>query len=80
MKTVTLKTDAAFFENLTKIARELNITKSEFIRRSVYQYEKYIYREKLKANIREASLRVREANNDTVRDFGTTAGDGLQNV
>jgi len=80
MKTITLKTDAAFFDNLTKIARELDITKSEFIRRSVSQYEKYIYREKLKANIREASFRVRKANNDTVKDFDTTADDGLQNV
>ena len=46
MRTVTLKTDSIFFDKLTKLAKELHITKSEFIRRSVSEYEKYIYREK----------------------------------
>ncbi len=80
MKTVTLKTDAVFFEKLTKLSKELHITKSEFIRRSVSEYEKFIFREKLKAHIRKAALRVREANMDIVRDFDDTVSDGMENV
>jgi hypothetical protein len=80
MKTVTLKTDAIFFDMLTKLAKELHITKSEFIRRSVYEYEKFIYREKLKSNIHEAALKVREASGDIIRDFDNAISDGLEDV
>ncbi len=80
MRTITLKTDPIFFDRLTKLAKELHITKSEFIRKSVYEYEKYIYREKLKSNIQEASLKVREANMTIIKDFDTASGDGLENV
>lgn len=77
MRTVTLKTDSIFFDRLTKLAKELHITKSEFIRRSVSEYEKHLYREKLKSNIQEASLKVREANINIVEDFDTASNDGL---
>ncbi|MDA3939508.1 MAG: DNA-binding protein [Spirochaetia bacterium] len=80
MRTVTLKTDAAFFEKLTKFSMELHITKSEFIRRSVSEYEKFIIREKLKAHILEASLKVRKANMNIMKDFDAAVGDGLENV
>ncbi len=80
MRTVTLKTDSIFFDKLTNLAKELQITKSEFIRRSVSEYEKQLYREKLKSNIQEAAMKVKEANMDTVSDFDTTANDGLENV
>ena len=80
MKTVTLKTDSIFFDKLTKLAKELHITKSEFIRRSVSEYEKYIYREKLKANIQAASLKVREANMEIISDFDATVSDGIGDV
>ncbi|MCK5154680.1 MAG: ribbon-helix-helix protein, CopG family [Spirochaetales bacterium] len=80
MRTVTLKTDSIFFDRLTRLAKELRITKSEFIRRSVSEYEKYLYREKLKSNIQEASRKVREANIDIVEDFDTASNDGLENV
>ena len=80
MKTITLKTDSLFFDKLSNLATELQITKSEFIRRSVSAYEKKIYREKLKLNIQEASRKVREANKDIVEDFDTAINDGLENV
>jgi len=80
MKTITLKSDNLFFEKLTKLAKELHITKSEFIRRSVSEYERFLYREKLKANIQSASLKVREANKNIISDFDAVIGDGLDNV
>ena len=80
MRTVTLKTDSIFFDKLTNLAKDLQITKSEFIRRSVSEYEKYLHREKLKTNIQEASRKVREANLDIVKDFDAAIYDGLENV
>ena len=80
MRTITLKTDSIFFDRLTELAKELQITKSEFIRRSVSEYEKYLYREKLKSNIQKASRKVREANLGIVEDFDTASNDGLENV
>ncbi len=80
MKTVTLKTDSVFFDKLTRLAKELQITKSEFIRRSVSEYERHLNREKLKANIRNASEKVREANTNIIKDFETAVNDGLENV
>ena len=80
MRTVTLKTDSIFFDKLTNLAKELQITKSEFIRRSVSEYEKHLYREKLKTNIQEASRKVRESNMEVIKDFDTTIDDGLKNV
>ena len=80
MRTITLKTDSIFFDRLTRLARELHITKSEFIRRSVSEYEKFLYREKLKSNIKEAAVKVREANMDIDKDFDITITDGLENV
>jgi len=80
MKTVTLKTDSIFFDKLTSLAKELQITKSEFIRRSVSEYEKYLYREKLKSNIQKAVLKVKESNKDIIEEFDTAVNDGLKNV
>ena len=80
MKTITLKTNTVFFDRLTELAKELQITKSEFIRRSVSEYEKYLQREKLKSNIQEAAYKVREANMDIIEDFDTAINDGLENV
>jgi len=80
MRTITLKTDSIFFDRLTELAKELQITKSEFIRRSVSEYEKYLYREKLKSNIQNAALKVREDNMDIIEDFDTAINDGLENV
>jgi predicted transcriptional regulator len=80
MRTITLKSDNLFFEKITKLAKELHITKSEFIRRSVSEYERFLYREKLKANIQSASLKVRGANMNIISDFDAVIGDGLDNV
>ena len=50
MKTITLKTDDIFFEKVSTLAKELHLTKSELIRRSVAEYEEHI---KKKSNERE---------------------------
>jgi len=80
MKTITLKTDDIFFEHITTLAKNLNLTKSELIRRSVREYENFIKKQALKEQIKQASLKVRQANNELITEFDTISNDGLKNV
>ena len=80
MKTITLKTDDTFFEHITTLAKNLNLTKSELIRRSVREYENFIKKQALKEQIKQASLKVRQANNELITEFDTISNDGLKNV
>jgi predicted transcriptional regulator len=80
MKTVTLKTDELFFEKITALADHLHVTKSELIRRSIVEYERYIEKKELKEQMKRASMRVRGDNAHIIEDFDTSSGDGLGNV
>ena len=80
MKTITLKTDDTFFEHITVLAKNLNLTKSELIRRSVREYENFIKKQALKEQIKQASLKVRHANKELITEFDTISNDGLKNV
>ena len=80
MKTITLKTDDLFFEKVSSLAKSLDLSKSELIRRSVREYENLIKKQKLKNQIKQASLNVREADKRIIQDFETTIDDGLKNV
>ena len=77
MKTITLKTDDAFFERLSKLAKEQHLSKSELIRRAVAEYERNVFRRRLKDQFREASLKVREESRTIAEDFDETLEDGL---
>ena len=80
MKTITMKTDDTFFEKVNTLANQLHLTKSELIRRSVAEYESVIKRRAMKDKMKEASLRVREANKEIYDEFETTLEDGLKDV
>ena len=80
MKTITLKTDDTFFDKVNTLAKQLHLTKSELIRRSVAEYEMHIKKKAMKEQMREASLRVREANDELVSEFERTVEDGLKDV
>ncbi len=80
MKTITLKTDDTFFDKVNSLAKQLHLTKSELIRRSVAEYEMHIKKKAMKEQMREASLRVREANDELVSEFERTVEDGLKDV
>ena len=80
MKTITLKTDDTFFEQVTLLAKSLHLSKSELIRRSVREYENYIKKQELKEQIKQASLNVREANEQIIQDFDALIDDGLEDV
>ncbi len=80
MPVITLKSDEKFLETLDMMAKELQINRSELIRRSVLRFREEMDREKLKAQIKEASLRVREDAKMMAKELEGTLGDGLDNV
>ena len=80
MKTITLKTDDTFFEKVNDLAKKLHLTKSELIRRSIAEYELLMEKKTMKAQMKSASLRVRESNNEMTGHFDETLEDGLKDV
>jgi len=80
MKTITLKTDDTFFEKVNDLAKQLHLTKSELIRRSVAEYESLIKKRAMKEQMKEASFRVREASKEMNDAFEVTLDDGLKNA
>jgi len=80
MRTITLKSDEAFFDRLTHLARELSLSKSELIRKAVTAYEETAHRRQLKEQMRTASQRVREANIQINAEMDDTLLDGLDDV
>ncbi len=77
MKTVTLKADETFYNRLDRLARSLHLSKSEVIRRSVSVYEAALERERMRQRFKEASLKVRQSNDEVIRDFDAAVADGL---
>ncbi len=80
MKTITLKTDDGFFEKVNALAKHLHLTKSELIRRSITEFELHIQKKEMKEQMKQASMRVREANREMMSEFDDTLKDGLDNV
>ena len=80
MKTITLKADDTFFEQITQLAKSLHLTKSELIRRSVREYENFIKKQLLKEQIKTASYNVRKNNLKIIQEFDELANDGLSNA
>ena len=77
MPTITLKSDEAFYETLNDMVKSLNTTKSELIRRAVIYYKSAIEKEKLKEQIKLASLKVRDESLKISCEFDNTLNDGL---
>ena len=77
MKTVTIKADDDFDALLTGLAGRLNTTKSRVIRDAVRNYRRFLDREALKVQIREASLKTRQQSLDTALDLRAADSDGL---
>ena len=77
MKTVTLKADETFYNRLDRLARSLHLSKSEVIRRSVSVYEAALERERMRQRFKEASLKVRQSNDEVIHDFDIAVADGL---
>ena len=80
MHTITLKSDNDFFMMLNEMVKALDTTKSDLIRKAVTHYRDVLEKEKLKAQIKKASMKVREESLEISKEFEDTVNDGLKNV
>ncbi len=60
MHTITLKSDNEFFSMLNEMVNSLNTTRSDLIRKAVLHYRDVMEKEKLKVQMKKASMLVRE--------------------
>ncbi len=77
MHTITLKSDDNFYNTLNDMVKTLNTTKSDLIRKAVIYYKDVLEKEKLKAQIKQASLKVRDESLKISYEFENSINDGL---
>ncbi|MFA7084279.1 MAG: ribbon-helix-helix protein, CopG family [Arcobacteraceae bacterium] len=80
MHTITLKADDNFFKTLNEMVTKLGTSRSNLIRNAVINYKETIDKEQLKAQIKKASLKVRNESIKIANEFESTISDGLKNV
>ncbi len=80
MHTITLKSDSDFFIMLNEMVKSLNTTRSDLIRKAVIHYHSVLEKEKLKQQIKKASMRTRTESLSISREFDNTVDDGLKDV
>jgi len=80
MHTITLKSDNDFFIMLNEMVKSLDTTRSDLIRKAVTHYRDVLEKEKLKMQLKKASMRVREESLKVSQEFEGTMNDGLKNV
>lgn len=77
MPTITLKADEKFCEDLNEMAHEMEVSKSELVRRAVTAYRGNLEREHLKVAMQRASYRVRGSDPGLLDDLDSLINDGL---
>ena len=80
MHTVTLKADNQLYHQISQMAEELHLSKSEVIRKALAAYQENLYKNKIKSSLQSASLKVRDANTNLNSEFDALILDGLDNV
>jgi len=75
--TVTLKTDDKLYGQITLMADELHLSKSELIRRALITYAERLHQKKIQQQLQEASLNVRNANELIIEELDSLVSDGL---
>lgn len=77
MHTVTLKADDRLYGQIALMAEELDLSKSELIRRALIAYQETLNKSKVKRDLQEASFRVRNINKPVIDLLDGLASDGL---
>ncbi len=80
MHTITLKSDNNFFNMLNEMVKSLDTNRSDLIRKAVIHYREVLEKEKLKMQIKKASMKVREESLKFSKEFDNTLNDGLDHV
>ncbi|CAC9597160.1 hypothetical protein [uncultured Gammaproteobacteria bacterium] len=69
MKTITLKTQDDFFEQINQMALDAHLSKSALIRKAILDYQKKTKNREMAKKMREDSLRSRSMDDELIRDF-----------
>ena len=77
MHTITLKSDDNFYDTLTDMVTTLKTTKSDLIRKAVIYYKDVLEKEKLKAQMKQASFKVRNESLKISQEFENSLDDGV---
>ena len=80
MPTITLKADERFCKNLDDMAHEMEVSKSELVRRAVNAYRNNLEREHLRIAMQKASYRVRRIDPQLQDELDSLVGDGLDDA
>ncbi|MFA6760046.1 MAG: ribbon-helix-helix protein, CopG family [Sulfuricurvum sp.] len=80
MHTITLKADDDFFAMLNSIVKKLGTSRSKLIRDAVLSYNETLEKEKLKEQIKKASMLTRADSLNVADKFETALADGLESV
>lgn len=80
MHTITLKTDDNFFTMLNEMVATFGTSRSELIRSAVINYKETLEKEKLKAQIKKASIKVRDESLRISSEFEDILNDGIGNA
>jgi hypothetical protein len=78
--TITLKADERFCKDLNDMAHEMEVSKSELVRRAVNAYRKNLEREHLKVAMKKASYRVRRIDPGLTDELDSLVSDGLDDA
>ncbi|SMN01110.1 hypothetical protein SPONN_2208 [uncultured Candidatus Thioglobus sp.] len=78
MRTITLKTQDDFFNEIGQMALEAHLSKSALIRKAIKVYQKNIERQKIIKQMQKSSFETRNLDLDLKRDFDSTLMDGLE--
>lgn len=71
MKTITLKTQDDFFDQIGKMASDQNLSKSALIRKAIQMYQKQLTDKKMVKQMQEFSLETRGMNKELFEDFNS---------
>jgi len=80
MPTVTLKTDNHLHQQISQMAEELHVSKSELIRKALIMYQQNLAKNKIKHSLQNASLKVRDVDASLNNEFDALSFDGLNDV
>lgn len=80
MNTITLRVDEGFFETVNTMTQELHTTKTALIKEAVLSYRRQLEEKKLRAQLINASKKVRRAAAEEAKIWDECAGDGLDDV
>jgi predicted transcriptional regulator len=69
MRTITLKTQDDFFEQINQMALDAHLSKSALIRKAIKAYQKQIEDREMTKRMQKDSLRARGLDDELIKDF-----------